>query len=307
MSKITILQKGITNIETEAIVNAANDGLWEGGGVCGAIFRAAGSSKLAQACHKLGDHCDTGSAVITPGFDLCPYIIHAVGPVYRDGKHHEPQLLYGCYKASLSLCKENDIHSVGFPLISAGIFGYPVDAAWRKALQACQDFIESNPDYDIDIRFAIPSDANYKIGMNTLATLVSHTDTSNSSAGKEDNSKKFSINYDKFVLKHFESDDITQIYTDLMNGVPRGGQNFIKIAKIDLGTEKLDQLLHYFNDNYDKLIITDFSASECVAYIRFIYSWARFTDDLVDDMFADGTMMKVLFRLQDLKIKSDKN
>ncbi len=172
MSSIKVQKIGITDLDTEAIVNAANEGLWEGGGVCGAIFKAAGSRQLTAACKAIG-HCDTGSAVITPGFNLkAKYIIHAVGPMWRDGNHREPQLLYGCYIRSLELARENDIHSIGFPLISGGIFGYPQDKAWRKAIQACNDYIQRNPDYDIDIIFAVIDDTNYALGTTTLDEIV---------------------------------------------------------------------------------------------------------------------------------------
>ena len=172
MGKIKIEKISITELETDAIVNAANDGLWAGGGVCGAIFRAAGHDKLQSACDEIG-HCDTGSAVITPGFDMkAKYIIHAVGPRYLDGKHNEPKLLYGAYEKSLKLAKNNNCHSIGFPLISAGIFGYPLDGAWRKAIQACNDFIRKNPDYDIDIVFAVLDDRIISVGEKTLDEIV---------------------------------------------------------------------------------------------------------------------------------------
>ena len=136
MSKIEIIKTGITSLETDALVNAANEGLWEGGGVCGIIFEAAGSRELQAACSAIGG-CKTGSAVITPGFKLkSKYIIHAVGPRWMDGKHDEPKLLYSAYKQSLILAVQNNCRSIGFPLISAGIFGYPIDQAWRKAIQA---------------------------------------------------------------------------------------------------------------------------------------------------------------------------
>ena len=94
MSTIEIRKISITDLDTDAVVNAANSGLWAGSGVCGAIFSAAGHAKLQEACSRIG-HCDTGSAVITPGFDLkAKYIIHAVGPVYKDGRHGEPELLF---------------------------------------------------------------------------------------------------------------------------------------------------------------------------------------------------------------------
>ncbi len=169
MSSIRIQQKGITDIPADAIVNAANSGLWAGGGVCGAIFDRAGYEELTAACGAIG-HCDEGSAVITPGFACpCKYIIHAVGPQYLDGRHGEPDALYGAYKKSLELCREHDIHSVVFPLISAGIFGYPLHDAWVQAIRACRDFISGNQDYELDIIFAIPEDRKLKAGTEILA------------------------------------------------------------------------------------------------------------------------------------------
>ncbi|MDO5133677.1 MAG: NADAR domain-containing protein [Eubacteriales bacterium] len=166
MSSIEIRKIGITDLDTDAIVNAANDGLWAGGGVCGAIFKAAGYDQLQTACNKIG-HCDTGSAVITPGFNLkAKYIIHAVGPRWMDGEHEEPKLLYSAYRRSLELAVKNGCKSIGFPLISAGIFGYPVDLAWRQALRACRDFIKRGN--QIDIIFAVLSDSIIEIGQKTL-------------------------------------------------------------------------------------------------------------------------------------------
>ena len=168
MSSITIQQKGITDIPADAIVNAANSGLWAGGGVCGAIFRRAGYDELTAACNAIG-HCDEGSAVITPGFGCdCKYIIHAVGPRYFDGRHGEPEALYGAYKKSLELCRQNDIHSVVFPLISAGIFGYPLREAWEQAAAACRAFLSSNSDYKLDIIFAIPESEKVRVGNEIL-------------------------------------------------------------------------------------------------------------------------------------------
>jgi len=171
-STISIQKIGITNLTTDAIVNAANDGLWEGGGVCGAIFRAAGSAPLTKACKAIGG-CKTGNAVITPGFNLpAKYIIHAVGPIWHGGTHNEAKLLYSAYKQSLLLAKDNNLHSIGFPLISAGIFGYPLEEAWRKALQACNDFIQNNPDYPMEIVFAVLDDGIKKKGEETLHGIV---------------------------------------------------------------------------------------------------------------------------------------
>ena len=172
MSTIEIKKIGITELDTDAIVNAANDGLWEGSGVCGAIFREAGSAELTRACNAIGG-CKTGSAVITPGFNLkAKHVIHAVGPRWMGGGNNEPDLLYSAYKQALILAKENGLHSIGFPLISAGIFGYPPDGAWRQALQACSDFIKGNQDYDIRIIFAVLDDRILNLGEKMLKDIA---------------------------------------------------------------------------------------------------------------------------------------
>ena len=172
MSTITIQKISITDLATDAIVNAANDGLWAGGGVCGAIFRAAGHSQLQAACNAIG-HCDTGSAVITPGFRLkAKYIIHAVGPRWSGGNHKEPQLLYSAYTKSLALATENGCRSIAFPLISAGIFGYPLEGAWRKALQACRDYFQKHPEVSLNVVFAVLDDRIMAEGQRQLAEIA---------------------------------------------------------------------------------------------------------------------------------------
>ena len=144
----------IVDVKTDAVVNAANHNLAKGGGVCGSIFRAAGEDKLQAACEKIG-HCHTGSAVITPAFDMKDnkYIIHAVGPHYKDGISGEAKKLNSCYHAALELAKENGCKSVGFPLISSGSFGFPEELAWRVALGSCEKFLKKNPDYPLEIVF----------------------------------------------------------------------------------------------------------------------------------------------------------
>ena len=168
MSTIEIRKISITDLDTDAIVNAANEGLWAGGGVCGAIFRSAGHDQLQRACNKIG-HCPTGSAVITPGFHLkSKYIIHAVGPRWRDGKHKEPELLYSAYYKSLELALKNNCRSIGFPLISAGIFGFPLKGAWHQAITACVDFLDQHRKASMEIVFAILSDDIIKVGQQML-------------------------------------------------------------------------------------------------------------------------------------------
>lgn len=172
MRSIDIRTIDITELNTDIIVNAANTGLQAGGGVCGAIFRAAGYMELQAACDQIG-HCDTGSAVITSGFRLkAKYVIHAVGPIWQGGTQNEPQMLYSCYRESLQLAQKYHCHSIGFPLISSGIYGYPKDKAWRKAIQACHDFLQKNQEYDLEIIFAVLDDESLAMGRDILHNIA---------------------------------------------------------------------------------------------------------------------------------------
>lgn len=139
---LKILSADITTLKVDVIVNAANTNLLAGGGVCGAIFRAAGYHELQAACDKLAP-IQTGAAVITPGFNLpAKFIIHTAGPIWRGGQFGEENLLSNCYTNSLKLAAENNLTSVAFPLISSSIYGYPPRDALKVAIQAIKDFIK---------------------------------------------------------------------------------------------------------------------------------------------------------------------
>ena len=140
MREIEILRGDITAIQVDAIVNAANTTLLGGGGVDGAIHRAAGAELLAE-CRKLGG-CRPGQAKITRGYDLpARFVIHTVGPIWRGGKHDEARTLANCYRDSLQLAVENEIRTIAFPAISCGAYGYPLEEAASIALTTTRDFL----------------------------------------------------------------------------------------------------------------------------------------------------------------------
>jgi len=155
-TRIEIVKGDITVERVDAIVNAANARLAGGGGVDGAIHRAGGPAIMAE-CRKLGG-CDTGDAKITTGGNLpARHVIHAVGPVYRDGAHGEPESLASCYRRSLEVAVENGLKSVAFSAISCGVYGYPVPDAARIALSTVKSFVVSISEIEL-VRFVLFND-----------------------------------------------------------------------------------------------------------------------------------------------------
>jgi O-acetyl-ADP-ribose deacetylase len=169
--RIEVVRGDITKLAVDAIVNAANSSLLGGGGVDGAIHRAAGP-RLVEECALLGG-CPTGQAKITRGYDLpAGYVIHTVGPVWRGGAHGEPELLASCYRTSLALAAERDVATIAFPAISTGIYGYPLEDATRVAVGEVMRFLAEHvlPEKVIFVCFGDAAHTTYQAIVQEIAS-----------------------------------------------------------------------------------------------------------------------------------------
>ena len=170
---LEIVRNDITVMRVDAIVNAANEHLLMGGGVCGAIFAAAGAEALTKACAKIG-YCKTGDAVLTRGFALpAKYIIHAVGPVWRGGAEGETELLAACYDSALALAPRQGIRSIAFPLISSGIYGFPKDVALSVATARIGAFLREN---EMQVYLVVFDRASFQLSEQRYRSIQSYID-----------------------------------------------------------------------------------------------------------------------------------
>lgn len=183
---LRIIRNDITKIKVDAIVNAANRSLLGGGGVDGCIHRAAGLG-LLEECRTLGG-CETGSAKITGAYKLpCKYVIHAVGPIWKDGKHGEREKLISCYRTSLALAKDAKCETVAFPLISSGAYGYPKDQALRIAIDTVSEFLLEN---DMTVYIVIFDKKAYRISEKLFADIEEYIDDRYVDENTDDSSER---------------------------------------------------------------------------------------------------------------------
>ena len=229
---LQIVRNDITKMEVDAIVNAANSSLLGGGGVDGCIHRAAGPELLAE-CKTLGG-CETGSAKITKGYRLpCKYVIHAVGPRWRDGKHGEREKLISCYRTSLAFAKEHGCETVAFPLISSGIYGYPKDQALKVAIDTISDFLLEN---DMTVYIVIFDRKAYQIGEKLFSDIAAYID-------------------DNYVDEHTDSRSERLRRMQMLSDEPEEETFGAPLAPMAASAKTLDDALSQIDESFSEMLL----------------------------------------------------
>lgn len=296
MGRIQIVKQGITKLDVDCIVNAANEELWAGGGVCGAIFKEAGYEQLERACREIG-HCDTGSAVITPGFNLkAEYIIHAVGPRWSGGNHGESGLLQRCYKAAIMLAQENGCTTIGFPLISSGIYGYPKKEAWEVALKAVKEVQD-----DMDVYFAVLDDDMLELGNSVYKALF---DDSDEAILRAIDREKLQAGID--VLCKIRKIEWTPAKEDkgvLTFAYPIYPQELFCVFDILEPDYNYTENISAWKE---QPIASEMTAGQIKTMLTWIERGERFCDGNIAGEVDSGRLLKLLLRLDDLLVKYQK-
>lgn len=229
---LQIVRNDITKMKVDAIVNAANSSLLGGGGVDGCIHRAAGPELLAE-CKMLGG-CETGSAKITKGYRLpCKYVIHAVGPRWRDGKHGEREKLVSCYRTSLLLAKEHGCETVAFPLISSGIYGYPKDQALKVAIDTISDFLLEN---DMTVYIVIFDRKAFQISEKLFSDIAAYID-------------------DNYVDEHTDSRSEQLRRMQMLSDEPEEETFGAPLAPMAANAKTLDDALSQIDESFSEMLL----------------------------------------------------
>lgn len=229
---LQIVRNDITKMKVDAIVNAANRSLLGGGGVDGCIHRAAGPELLAE-CKTLGS-CETGNAKITKGYRLpCKYVIHAVGPRWRDGKHGEREKLVSCYRTSLALAKEHGCETLAFPLISSGIYGYPKDQALKVAIDTISDFLLEN---DMTVYIVIFDRKAYQIGEKLFSDIAAYID-------------------DNYVDAHTDTRSERLRRMQMLSDEPEEASFGAPLAPMAASAKTLDDALSQIDESFSEMLL----------------------------------------------------
>lgn len=263
----TIIRQDITKMKVDAIVNAANGRLKMGGGVCGAIFMAAGVDKLQAACNEL-EPVESGNAVITPGFSLyAKYIIHAIGPVYQQQHPEESEkLLRLSYLNALQLALENKCETIAFPLISSGIYGYPKEEALRVASSAIQDFLAEN---EMEIYLTIFDKESFAVSRKLLTEVASYID--------ENYVEKHKLSRRKLLdIEH-------QALTDAERTRSSAQLSQLEEKAIESSATRVDELFDNLDDSFSTTLLylinkkgkSDVEVYKCANFDRKLFSKIR--------------------------------
>lgn len=282
---LRIVRNDITKMKTDAIVNAANSELRKGGGVCGAIFAAAGADQLEAECCSIG-HCDTGDAVITGGYGLpARYIIHAVGPVWRGGSHDEERLLHSCYTNSLELALKHGCKSIAFPLISSGIYGYPKDQALHIAISAIGEFLLK---HEMDVYLVVFDRNAYMLSEKLFSAIERYID-------------------DNYVQEHLEAERFRNLPLPAKepDRPKKRGRNAKKMHSPDIMHEVFDSYAADTSSEESKAYEPDDEQRDLVRASTAPQKERsrRSLEDIVDNL--DETFSQLLLRLIDEKGMSD--
>ena len=222
---LQIIRNDITKMKVDVIVNAANTGLKMGGGVCGAIFKAAGAENLQKECDSIGK-CNTGEAVITKGYNLpATYIIHTPGPIWN-GENKTNDLLKNCYLNSLKLALEHKVESIAFPLISSGIYGYPKELAFKIAVEAVQEFLFEN---DMEVYLMVFDKSAVDISEKLFSRIKKYIDD-NYVDERHEKSRTLKY-YESRALEEFDNLEINYLLNQAISEPPKSKRNLEDVVK----------------------------------------------------------------------------